>query len=75
MPGLSPITRPAASAGARAPGNRDADGYDRPVAGLRQALLIPAYPGTSHRARRSDERVAAGLGLPPGCRIMREAHV
>jgi len=51
MLGLSRITRPRASAAASAPGNRDADGYDCPVTGLRrQALLIPADPGTSRRA-------------------------
>jgi hypothetical protein len=68
MLGLSRVTRPRASAAASAPGNRDADGYDCPVTGLRrQALLIPADPGTSRRARRSDKRVTAtyfAIGQP-----------
>jgi hypothetical protein len=59
MLGCSQITRPRTSVAVSAPGDGDADGYDRPVAGLRQALLIPADPGTSRRARRSGERVTA----------------
>lgn len=52
MSGLSQVTRPRASGAASAPGNRDADGYDCPVTGLRQRPpLIPADPGTSRRAR------------------------
>jgi hypothetical protein len=43
MLGFSQITRPRTSAAASAPGNRDADGYDRTVTRLRrQALRIPA---------------------------------
>jgi hypothetical protein len=68
MQGPSQITRPRASAAASAPGNRDADGYHCPVTGLRrQAMLIPADPGTSRRARRSGERVTAtyfAIGQP-----------
>jgi len=64
MVGWSQITRPHTSVAVSAPGNRDADGYDRPVTGLwRQALLTAADPGTSRRARRSDERDTAAY--PP----------
>jgi hypothetical protein len=60
MLGLSQVTRPRGSAVASAPGNPDANGCDCRVTGLRrQALLIPADPGTSRRAQRSDERVTA----------------
>jgi hypothetical protein len=54
MPGFSQITRRGTSVAVSAPGDGDADGYDRPVTGLRwQALLTPADPGTSCQARRS----------------------
>ena len=60
MLGCSQITRPLTSVAVSAPGDGDADGYDRPVTGLRwQALLTAADPGTSRRARRSDERDTA----------------
>jgi hypothetical protein len=56
MLGCSQITRPLTSVAVSAPG----DGDDRPVTGLRwQALLTAADPGTSRRARRSDERDTA----------------
>jgi hypothetical protein len=56
MQGLSQITRARASA----PRNRDADGHHCRVTGRRrQVPLIPADPGTSRRARRTDERVTA----------------
>jgi hypothetical protein len=51
MLGCSQITRPLTSVAVSAPGDGDADGYDRPVTGLRwQALLTAADPGTSRRA-------------------------
>jgi len=52
MPGFSQITRPRAAAPVSAPGNRDAGGHDQPVTGRQPS---PADPGTSRRARRSDE--------------------
>ena len=51
MPGFSQVNRPYASAAVSAPGNRDVDGYDRPLTGLRR--MTPADPGTSRRARRA----------------------
>lgn len=64
MPECSRITRPHTSVAVAAPDNRDADGYDRPVTGLRrQALLTAAEPGVSRRARRSDERITAAYPL------------
>jgi hypothetical protein len=38
MLGFSQVTRPRTSVAASAPGNRDADGYDRPVTGLRRLI-------------------------------------
>ena len=57
MPGFSQINRPYASAAVSAPGNRDVDGYDRPVTELRR--MTPADPGTSRRAQRSGDQEEA----------------
>ena len=51
MLGFSQTIRPRASVVVSAPGDGDADGYDRPVTGLWwQALLTSADPGTSRPA-------------------------
>jgi hypothetical protein len=53
MLGFSQVTRPRTSAAASAPGNRDADGYDRTVTRLRRrGLQIP--PIRAPRAERRD---------------------
>lgn len=38
MLGFGQISRPRSLAAASAPGDRDADGYDRPVTGLRRLI-------------------------------------
>jgi hypothetical protein len=71
MLGSSQITRLRPSVAGSAPGDGDADGCDRPAAGLRwQALLAPADPGTSRQPRRSDERVTAAYSPS----VIREAR-
>jgi hypothetical protein len=57
MPGFSQINRPYASDAVNAAGNRDVDGYDRPMTGPRR--MPPADPGTSLRARRIMEKARA----------------
>jgi hypothetical protein len=57
MPGFSQINHPRSSAGVSAPSNRNVDGYDRPVTGLRQ--MTPVDPGTSRRAQRSGDQEEA----------------
>ena len=60
MPGFSQMTRPRTSAAVSAPGNRDVDGYDRPVTGLQR--LTPAGPGTADPGsfRRAPPEIIGG---------------